>query len=85
MYKRQYLFYPDYTVGYTTLLRLADIAMYRAKKQKKSEFMSYRPIDDIFFLEHQKNAQDTDHETDTTIESESEKQENPLSQKEGDA
>ena len=49
-----YLFYPDYTVGYTTLLRLADIAMYRAKKQKKSEFMSYRPIDDIFFLEHQK-------------------------------
>lgn len=80
-----YLFYPDYTVGYTTLLRLADIAMYRAKKQKKSEFMSYRPIDDIFFLEHQKNAKDTDHKIDTTIESESEKQENPPIQKEGDA
>lgn len=49
-----YLFYPDYTVGYTTLLRLADIAMYRAKKQKKSEFMSYRPLDDVFFLENKK-------------------------------
>lgn len=53
-----YLFYPDYTVGYTTLLRLADIAMYRAKKQKKSEFMSYRPLDDIFFLENKKTDQD---------------------------
>lgn len=53
-----YLFYPDYTVGYTTLLRLADIAMYRAKKQKKSEFMSYRPLDDVFFLEDEHTQQD---------------------------
>jgi len=39
-----YLFYPEYDVGYSRMLRLADQAMYRAKKAGKAEFLPYDPV-----------------------------------------